>query len=639
MIEKISKIFLGISDRFNVRMKIMGIVLFGIILLGIVATVQTNYIISAAMSEKIENHGVAIARDVAARSTDYIFTNNLFALFELVEDTLQNNADVRYILILDPQGNPIIHTFNRGIPKGLLDINHVERDQRYSEIKIDTEEGLIQDIAVQIFEGRAGTVRLGMSHAGISNIVRESNKRLLTSIGLISLMGIISSLIFTGVLTMPLKRMVDATKEVAAGNYNVKVPVWWSKDEFSHLAVAFNDMTKELCKSNRELEAFSQEIIQHNQELSAYNAILQAANNSFDIKEITEKFLQAIIRNLNVNYGKILIFDNHNQEIFDGIFMNNEKKVPLNSEDFLFAEKIINKINAKNLLLYHDISELTVHIVLSSKNGILGLLTLGEIQDLSDRKQKALISLGNQIGIALENAFLWQENKQKEKIRAQLLQKVITVQEEERKRIARELHDETGQSLTSLLLGLKLIEKSKDMEQVIKRTVDLRKLVVNTLSDINKLALELRPTILDDLGLVAALDRYISNIMEKADIEIDMQVVGMENIHLTPEAEITIYRITQEALTNTLKYSMAKNVSVVLERHKESLSLVIEDDGIGFDQEAVKMNSTSYQSLGLYGMEERATIIGGSLSVESFPGKGTTIYFKVPLENIKKAIA
>ena len=630
MIKKIFQLFWQISDSFNVRMKMMGIVLFGILLLGTAATIQTNHLIKETMSEKIENNGIAIARDVAARSTDYIFTNNQFALLSLIQDTLVNNPDVRYILILDPGGQLIVHSFSDGIPKGLLELNQVASNQRYNAIKIDTEEGIIQDIGVQIFEGRAGIVRIGMSYAGINKMIMDLNKRLLLIIFVVSILGIIFSLIFTSVLTLPLKRLVEATKSVAAGNYNTKVQVWWSKDEFNHLAVAFNDMTKELCRSSRELEAFSQEIVQRNQELSAYNAVLSVASNSFEIKDIIRKSLTELLFILKFSYGRIIILDEQKRECRIGVRITEQTEEPISREDTQELELILPHIKEEESLISDDKARNVIHIPLISSKGIIGILSLGNLHSqLGKRKQKLLMSLANQLGLGVENALLWHKVKEKEEIKARLLQKIIGVQEEERKRIARELHDETGQSLTSLLLGLKMIEKAQDMEQVRERTGELRQVVIDTLTDINKLALELRPTILDDLGLVAAVERYISNVLAKSDLEIELQVMGIEEIQLSSQVEITIYRIIQESLTNIIKHAKASRVNILLEHQGDKIFLVVGDNGIGFNQETIRKKSLEYKHLGLFGMEERAAIIGGFLVIESSPGQGTKIRFEV----------
>ncbi len=225
----------------------------------------------------------------------------------------------------------------------------------------------------------------------------------------------------------------------------------------------------------------------------------------------------------------------------------------------------------------------------------------------------------------------------KEKLQARLLAKVINAQEEERKRIARELHDETSQALTSLMVGLRFIEDSVDITSVTKEIADLRMLAAQTLDEVHRLATELRPSVLDDLGLVAAMEKYAKEFSIKMNINVDTHVGGLRGLRLPSDIEVTVYRIVQEALTNVAKYARAKNVSVVLRYRDSSLVAIIEDDGIGFDVNGI-LTSQNKEKLGLFGMYERASIIGGRLSIESQLGSGTTIYLEVhlkPLEEVK----
>ncbi len=223
-----------------------------------------------------------------------------------------------------------------------------------------------------------------------------------------------------------------------------------------------------------------------------------------------------------------------------------------------------------------------------------------------------------------------EELKRKEEMRARLLAKVIGAQEEERKRIARELHDETSQALTSLMVGLRFIEDSADTADVRRKTTELRALAAQTLDEVHHLATELRPSLLDDLGLVAAIQRYAKEYSNNMNINVDTHVSGLSELHLPSEIEIAAYRIIQEALTNVAKYADARNVSVVLRHRDSKLVVVIEDDGRGFDVVSV-MASPNQEKLGLFGMYERASLIGGKLTIESQPGEGTTIFLEVPL--------
>jgi signal transduction histidine kinase len=210
-----------------------------------------------------------------------------------------------------------------------------------------------------------------------------------------------------------------------------------------------------------------------------------------------------------------------------------------------------------------------------------------------------------------------------ERVARDALRRVVSAQELERRRLARELHDETGQALTSILLGLKSLEDAKDDADLAESTSRVRELVVTTLQDVRRLAVELRPKALDDFGLVPALERLVETFREQTGIEVDLEPrLGDER--LPSEVETTLYRITQEALTNVVKHADAKRVSIVLTRRNGSVSAVIEDDGRGFAE------SGSENGFGLVGMRERVALVDGRLTVESSPGAGTTLSIEVP---------
>ena len=249
-----------------------------------------------------------------------------------------------------------------------------------------------------------------------------------------------------------------------------------------------------------------------------------------------------------------------------------------------------------------------------------------------DFRWKAPVWLRDEIG-NLGTAFneMSDELKHKEEARQQLLARVISAQEEERKRIARELHDETGQALTSLMVGLKVTEDLTDATQIREQTAELRTLAAQALENVRHLATELRPSVLDDLGLVAAIRRYTQEYSKKMNVNVDSHISGLDEQRLPPEVESTIYRIIQEALTNITKHAEASNVSVVLRYGDSLLVAIVEDDGKGFDVDQV-LTSATEKSLGLFGMYERASLVGGKLTIESQPGAGTTVFLEIPLE-------
>lgn len=212
-----------------------------------------------------------------------------------------------------------------------------------------------------------------------------------------------------------------------------------------------------------------------------------------------------------------------------------------------------------------------------------------------------------------------------------LSSQIIAAQEGERKRIARELHDQTAQALTSLLVHLKLLESCSDLEEAKARATELRSLTAETLDEVRRMALELRPTTLDDLGLIPALRWYTQEYSEKWSTKVEFKAMGFEE-RLPAEMELVLYRVVQEALTNIAKHSRASQAKVVLERKGRNVSATIEDNGRGFD--VPKVLSSKDRGLGLFGMQERATLVGGRLSIESTPGTGTRIYLEAPLDGI-----
>jgi signal transduction histidine kinase len=205
------------------------------------------------------------------------------------------------------------------------------------------------------------------------------------------------------------------------------------------------------------------------------------------------------------------------------------------------------------------------------------------------------------------------------------VRRVIEAQELERRRLARELHDETGQALTSILLGLKAIRSAATDEDAARAETDVRELVVQALQDVRRLAVELRPSALDDFGLVAALERLATTFAERSGIPAAVESTLSEQ-RLPPELETVLYRLVQEALTNVVKHAGAERVSILVTQSDGGVRAVVEDDGQGFSPGEVRVDA-----LGLVGMRERLALLGGTLSVESEPGAGTAVVADIPL--------
>lgn len=208
---------------------------------------------------------------------------------------------------------------------------------------------------------------------------------------------------------------------------------------------------------------------------------------------------------------------------------------------------------------------------------------------------------------------------------------ILHAQEQERKRIARELHDETGQALTSLLISLKLLEETVTERAARERIGDTRALAHQTLRAVRSLSIDLRPSALDDLGLLPALRWYIKEFQQKCGIEVQLTAAGPKE-RLSPEVETATYRIIQEALTNIAKHARACHAWVTLYEDGTQLRVVVRDDGRGFDARTVLKTPWQDRGLGLAGMMERASLLAGAVQITSEPGMGTTIEAALPLQ-------
>lgn len=220
-----------------------------------------------------------------------------------------------------------------------------------------------------------------------------------------------------------------------------------------------------------------------------------------------------------------------------------------------------------------------------------------------------------------------EEMKQTETMHRLLLERTLSAQEEERRRIARELHDEAGQLLTSLLVGLRTLEDSRDIDDAKAKGHRLREITAQAIDEIGRLARGLHPTVLDDHGLGVALSRYVTEYAKTHNIAVDLKLNELDSSDLPPAVQIGLYRILQEALTNVARHSGAKAVGIIFVRSGTALQVAVTDNGCGFDTESATVSS---RHLGIQSMRERAAMLGGTVSFTS-NGTGTRILVQIPL--------
>lgn len=361
-----------------------------------------------------------------------------------------------------------------------------------------------------------------------------------------------------------------------------------------------------------------QQILLRNRELSLLNELRAQVRSVEEMRTMLENFLEKAVQGLQLHSAVIQI-----QVI--GEFLDLPYKIvecPCDRCARLQGKECFCSIGSIHYLVF----------TIGSPDNRIGQMSICSYLPLNEQSVKILESLANQIAGTVENLRLWHELKQKEELRLKLLEKVINAQEEERKRIARELHDETSQSLTSLLLGLSILGDKETEDERNDQITQLRSLVQETLEAVHDLAWQLRPSVLDKYGLSTALERYLDDYRLKSSIDVDLCMIGLEEQRLQSEIEVTVYRMIQEALTNVTRYANARNVSVIVNRQPRMLSVIIEDDGAGFDVSRVLNRDPSKYNLGIRGMQERAILLNGMLKIESGEGTGTTVFVNIPLQ-------
>lgn len=303
--------------------------------------------------------------------------------------------------------------------------------------------------------------------------------------------------------------------------------------------------------------------------------------------------------------------------------------------DLLAAHQLTDPVNIVNCMRLERAGMNAQHasVPLRTSNGIAGLMNLvlpaGRV--FGHRELALLATVGGEVGLAIEKTNLLEELAVKERIRAELIKRVLTVQEDERRRIARELHDETGQSLSALIVNLDMVRAAvEDQPQTADALDRLKGLAETALEEVRKLIYDLRPTVLDDLGLTAALRWYAHAQLEPRGVEVAFKI-ELGGARLDTVVETTLFRIAQEAMWNIVKHSGATRAELELGLAAGRVRLRVRDNGRGFRLDGQRTFDPLRGGLGLGGMRERAALIGGTVSIRSSEGDGAEVVAELPL--------
>lgn len=396
------------------------------------------------------------------------------------------------------------------------------------------------------------------------------------------------------------------------------------------------ELTEKLCR-------------QQKRELDILKAIIQSVSRSNSLKETLESALEIVLALVDSSIGWICLLGEDNSCSafvgFKGLCFEQEEGVAPRCLEMCVCGRIrrtgdvvvMRQLSQGCPLCTHPESlsqKITGHVSvpLIASSRIVGQLNVAfSSQDQADQLDLDLLkTISPQLAVAVENARLWDEVQKKEMLRTELLKRAVSAQEEERRRISRELHDEMGQELTSQLVRLQVLEKMDGSPQSGEIIRSLKQSASQMLAAIHDLSLELRPPVLDDLGLVPALVQYSKSCPANLGIAVDFEAIGADHLRFPREIETALYRLIQESLTNVARHSGAKHASVLLKQNDAGVVVIIEDNGVGFDPKASHLGPAGKHRLGIYGMQERVSLVGGTLTIESKPGEGTSIYIEIP---------
>ena len=461
-------------------------------------------------------------------------------------------------------------------------------------------------------------------------------QQLITAAVIAMVIGVILAYGLSRLLIYPLHQTLNVIREIEAGNVDARVPIW-ANDEIGQVQMAFNQMTAQLEQANGQLKEL-------NQRLLAVNNLAQEVSLSQNTEAVLDVALDYAISLLKSDIATFFHVDGSAENVK---LITHRGEVPADFLDIIRTQKLdstpmqyvistnetlfINGLESKEhlsseikaLLMRFGIDHVAfTPIQISGKT--LGSFNLarrtGNPFDQDDLT--ILESIGKLIGFGLTNVQLLDGLKHKEVELRRALLRSVELQEEERKRLARELHDETSQALTSILIRLRLLQDEQDLETINDRINGMRYLTAQTIEELRRIAMDLRPAMLDSLGIVPALRWLIQRTEELTGIAIGFTAPA-EGERFSAEIELTLYRISQEAITNAIRHGEASKIEVILERGPYAIWLVVQDNGKGFDPQIFD------PGLGMVGIRERVELVNGLFSIETSPGSGTRLWVEV----------
>jgi len=405
--------------------------------------------------------------------------------------------------------------------------------------------------------------------------------------------------------------------------------------------------------NNTNMSPKSSETVKSSTEIFALSRVSAALSGLSDLHAVLKVALDNVLSIMNGTVGAILLMDENTQmlsyHVYQGLSQEWVESIHLKlgegiagtvaqSGKAVLIENIATDIRPINQdLMSTENIKAFICIPLRARDSVLGVLTVASQlpRKFTDSDIHLLYAIGDQLGIAIEHTKLYERlRKARERLR-NLARQNLVAEEQERRRIARELHDETSQSLSGLALQQEaLIEMAelsgKQDAEFIARLKKIQSLTVQVHKEVSRLIANLHPALLDTLGLVTAVRQYAESRLQPLEMQVSIEIRGTER-RFPPDVEVALFRVIQGAISNLAQHSKAKHATIELEYHPDEFMLKISDDGQGFDVSKITDVEESGRGRGVFSMRERIGFLGGTSGIDSQIGSGTSVWAKIPI--------
>lgn len=588
--------------KFGLRTKLTLLIESLVVIVVLITGIMTTMREKESLESELRKRGFALAADLAKFTVRPLLSQDLATLRRFVNHSMGQDY-VCYVIILDSYGKVVMHSdlaeIGKTYKEDRLNIAAVaSKEPVYTHTPLQKKEEPHCDIFVpiQVSDIKLGTVRLGYSYMAVEKEIARARQQIFTIGLLTTITGGVFAYFLAAFISSPIRQVTEATGKVADGDLNTQLAIK-RNDEIGTLARSFNKMTEDLRKTT-----ISKDYVDN------------IIGSMIDTLVVIDP--DAKIRRVNKAMCELL-------EYREDELIGKHIDIIVPPE-----EKIFGNSGFERLLGEATVANNEIDYVTRSRKRVPMLFSASVLRNKEGEIEGA-------VGIARDvtERRLAEEALRKSEMELRFLSsQLLTAQEKERRRLSRELHDELGQTLMVLKLKVRSIQKELVADQPSLNNVchEVISYINEITENVRRLSRDLSPSVLEDLGLSAAIRWLVDRSSEHSDIDISLDMMEMENL-FSREGRITVYRIVQECLTNIAKHAQATHVSIVIRKEDSRVLFTVKDDGKGFDPEEVFGKGPDKRGLGLAAMHERARMLGGSLDIWSRKGAGVRITFAFPV--------